>query len=77
MLEKEIELFNKINGELQSQYPNGGFVVIKNEEVLGVWSSRIDALRAGIEKYGNIEFLVKNIFDNDVIINFSRDLKFV
>lgn len=76
MLEKELEVFNTINAELQSQYPNGGFVVIKDENVLGVWSSRIDALKAGIEKYGNVEFLVKNIFDSDAVINFSKNLMF-
>ena len=76
MLEKELSLFNKINAELQSQYPQGGFVVIKDDEILGVWSSRIDALRTGIDKYGDVEFLVKNIFDNDVVINFTRNLIF-
>jgi len=77
MLVNELKLFNEINGELQSQYPQGGFVVIKDNEVLGVWSSRTDALKAGIEKYGNVPFLVKNIFDSDVVVNFSRDLLFV
>ena len=76
MLEKELSLFNKVNAELQSQYPQGGFVVIKDEEILGVWSSRIDALRAGIDKYGDVEFLVKNIFDSDVVVNFTRNLMF-
>jgi len=76
MLETELKLFNSINGELQSQYPSGGFVVIKGDEVLGVWESRMDALRTGMEKYGNVVFLVKNIFDADIAVNFSRDLMF-
>ena len=73
MLEKELSLFNKVNAELQSQYPQGGFVVIKDDEILGVWSSRIDALRTGIDKYGDVEFLVKNIFDNDVFYSYDTD----
>ena len=51
-------------------------MVIKDDDILGVWSSRIDALRTGIDKYGDVEFLVKNIFDNDVVINFTRNLMF-
>lgn len=76
MLEIELNTFNKVNAELQAENPNGGFVVIKGDEILGVWGTRTDALKAGIEKYGNVEFLVKNIFDSDIIINFTRNLMF-
>lgn len=77
MLEKEIETYNDVKAAIQSQNPNGGFVVIKEDEVLGVWQTRVDALRAGIEKYGNVPFLVKNIMDNDIVANFSRNIKLV
>ena len=76
MLENELNTFNKVNAELQANHPNGGFVVIKGDEVLGVWETRNDALKAGVEKYGNVEFLVKNIFDIDVTINYTRNLMF-
>ena len=76
MLEKELETYNKVQSDLQQQNPNGGIVVIKDEEILGVWQTRIDALKAGFDKYGNVQFLVKNIMERNVAANFSRDLKF-
>lgn len=76
MLEKEIATYNKIITELKSKHPEGGFVVIKDEETLGVWQTRIDALKAGVEKYGDVQFLVKSIDDYAPIANYSRNLKF-
>lgn len=77
MLEKELEIYSQKRAQLQSEYPQGGFVVIKDEEVLGVWQTRIDALAEGIKKYGDTSFLVKDIFENDVAVNFTRNLSFV
>ncbi len=47
MLEHEIKYFQKAQDELQSKYPEGGFAVIKNEELLGVWANRNDAIKQG------------------------------
>lgn len=77
MLEKELEVYRKVKSDLQSKNTNGGYVVIKDDEVLGVWQTRVDALKAGIEKYGNVSFLVKDINENDVVLNFSRTHLFV
>jgi len=80
MLKKELEKFREIQDHLRAENPNGGFVVIKGREVLGVWNDRMDALKQGVEKYGNVSFLVKDITEdiNDVthVINLSRDVKF-
>ena len=81
MFEKELQKFREIQENLNNEYPNGGFVVINGDEVLGVWFNRLDALKEGIAKYGNVQFLVKDIRENldDVtnVINFSRNIKFV
>lgn len=77
MLEKELEIFEDKKFQLKNENPNGGFVVIKGDEILGVWNDRQDAIKAGVEKYGNVTFLVKNIDDSHKTINtFSRDLVF-
>ena len=76
MFEKELIIYNQQKTALLASNPTGGFVVIKGDEVLGVWQTRIDALKAGIEKYGNVVFLIKNITENDTTINFSRNLTF-
>lgn len=77
MLEKELQTYNAQKASLQAAYPNGGFVVILGDTILGVWQTRIDALKAGIDKYGNVQFLVKNIMERNLAANFSRDFKFI
>lgn len=77
MLEQEIKYFCKIQDELKAKNPNGGFVVIKDEEILGVWLNRQDAIKEAVEQYGNTPFLVKNIYDDtSQVINFSRKINF-
>jgi hypothetical protein len=76
MLEKEIETYNKVIASLKSRYTDGGFVVIKGDEVIGVWQTRVDALKSGFEKFGDVQFLVKNIDDQNIVANYSRNLKF-
>lgn len=74
MFEKELETLKKQLFELKQQYPQGGFVVIKDQEILGVWLDRQDALKQGFEKYGNEAFLVRNMNDQSSILNFSRQI---
>lgn len=77
MLEKELAYFKKTQNELRTKNPGGGFAVIKDEVLLGIWLDRTDALKAGVEKWGAVPFLVKEINDDlNQVINFSRDLKF-
>ena len=75
MLEKELKYFRQIKDELRAKHSDGGFAVIKDEQLLGVWQNRNDALKEGIEEYGDNPFLVKNIYDDPTnAINFSRKL---
>jgi len=76
MFYTELKKFNSIRNKLRRKYTNGGYVVIKGNEILGVWEDRMDAIKKGLEKYGNVPFLVKNINEKDVEINFSTDIKF-
>jgi hypothetical protein len=77
MLEKELKIYESNKAKLKQENISG-YVVIKDEEILGVWNDRQDALKAGIEKYGNVPFLVKNINESGNHVNtFSRNLIFV
>jgi len=77
MLENEIKHFKKVQNQLRTKHPNGGFVVIKNNQVYGVWENRNDALKEGYEKYGDVPFLVKNVNDDlSQAINFPRNFSF-
>ncbi len=77
-LEKELEVFNQKQGELQNEHPDGGYVVIKNNEVLGVWKAREDALKEGIKAFGNVSFLIRDIYNDwdSISANFSKNLTF-
>lgn len=73
-LDAEMEKFESVQAQLQSENPEGGYVVIKGDEVLGVWRDRVDALGEGIKKYGNVVFLVRNISDAGDPVYFSRNI---
>jgi hypothetical protein len=74
MFENELKTFKKNLAELREQNPLGGFVVIKDSDILGVWVSRQDALTEGFKKYGNVPYLIKNINEQDFVLNFSREV---
>lgn len=77
MLEKEIEVYNKEKAKLIQANPNGGYAVIKDDIVLGVWNDRQDAIKEGIKAWGNVAFLVKSLNDSPISnINFTRKIKF-
>ena len=76
-LEKEMSYFKKLQNELQAKNPAGGFAVIKNDKLLGIWLNRIDAIKQGIEAFGNVSFLVKDInYNPNHIASYSRPLKY-
>ena len=76
-LATEMETFRKREAELRQQHQKG-FVVIRGDDVLGVWRDRMDALQEGVKAYGDVSFLVRDInADKRPPINFSRDLSFV
>ena len=78
MLEKELKTYEELKSKLREENPSGGFAVIKEDKILGVWNSRQDALNAGIKEYGNVPFLVKEIGEKSNNINsFSRDFVFI
>ena len=69
MLQKELEKFNNIKRSL-SGHAEAACVVIKGESVLGVFDNRDQALRKGLEAYGNVPFLVKQVSEGQRAINF-------
>ena len=73
-LDAEIAAFERVQPQLQRENPEGGFVVIRGDEVLGVWRNRVDALGEGIKKYGNVVFLVRDINDTGEPVYFSRNI---
>lgn len=52
----------------------GKFVLIRNEEIVGVYDSKMDAIAQGYQKFGNVPFLVKQIVKVETPQNFISNL---
>jgi hypothetical protein len=75
-LEHELEVFRTHLMDMLGvdEVNEGKYVVIKGDEILGVYESLDDALGAGYERYGDVDFLVKQIHAVEPIEYFSRNL---
>jgi hypothetical protein len=72
-LERELAVYNEHLMELLPS--EGKYVVIKGEQILGVYDSLDDALGAGYDRFGDVDFLVKQIHAVEPIEYFSRDIR--
>ena len=64
----------RLQPDLKRQNPEGGFVVIKDGKVVGVWRDEIDALNEGAKKIQEDVFLVRDINDTGEPVYFTRDI---
>ena len=65
-LEKEQAYFAQIKERLLEHYA-GKVALIYDGALVGVWDSQERAYIAGIEKFGNVPFLIKHIIDEDPV----------
>ena len=73
-LETELKTYEEQRDKLLTH--EGKFVVIHGSEILGVYGSYEDALKAGYEKYKLEPFLVKKIQAVDAVNFLTRDFPF-
>jgi hypothetical protein len=64
MLEKEYEFFQKNKAEFKEKYLRK-FVVIKNEQLLGVYSTSAEALAETLKKHKIGTFLIQQILEKE------------
>ena len=60
----EIETYNENKKELLKNYP-GKFIVIKGKEILTSYSTQEEAYRAGLLKFGENAFFIKEVTIED------------
>ena len=70
-LDREFQFYQSKKDEFLSKY-KGKFVVIRGEEVLGVYDDRVDAVTKTKEKYELGTFLVHHVVEDDGAIFHSR-----
>jgi len=72
-LEQELKTYEQEKQKLLLE-SKGKFVLIKGNEIIGVYANQEDALTEGYKKFGNQEFLVKEITEIEPVNFFSRPL---
>jgi hypothetical protein len=70
--EKEIAVYRANLQKLLADV--GKYAVIKGDDLLGVYGTYEDALKAGYGKYGVAPFLVKQIDATEQVQYFTREL---
>jgi len=63
-LKKDFEFYKNQN-ENWHQENRGKFVLIKNQKIVGIYDSYIDALQEGIKKFGEEKFLIQEVGTED------------
>jgi predicted choloylglycine hydrolase len=59
--------FYKAQPEEWKKQNNGKFVLIKNQEIYGIFENYADALQEGVKKFVNEKFLIYQVGKEDVI----------
>ena len=72
-LEQEIKTFEENKENLLAE-KRDRFVLIKGKEVVSDFASFEDALSDGYKRYGNEEFLVKQVIDPEPVNFFTREV---
>jgi len=65
LFEKELATYEK-NKELLLAKHRGKYVLIKGDQIFGVFDTQADAARVGYEKIGVKPFLIKKVLENDL-----------
>ena len=68
--ERELNFFERERMRLLSR-AKGKFALIKGEELIGIYDTEIEAVRAGYQRFGNEPFLAKLIAEADIPLNFT------
>jgi hypothetical protein len=65
-LATELAFFDSKKDEWLQHY-EGQFVLVKDDQLLGVFPSQSEAVQAGLSRLGNVPFLVKQVLQSEPI----------
>ncbi len=72
-LETELKTYEQQRDHLLAT-AEGRFVLIRDESIVGVYESKMDAIAQGYNQFGNVPFLVKQILKIEIPQNFVSNL---
>jgi hypothetical protein len=73
VLDAEIKTYEQQRDNLLGT-SEGKFVLIRGNQVGGIFDSKMDAIAAGYQQFGNVPFLVKQIVKIETPQNFVSNL---
>jgi hypothetical protein len=73
LLEREIQTYEKNRERLLGE-AEGKFVLIRDDEIVGVYESKADAIAQAYRQFGNVPFLVKQILRIEVPQDYVSNL---
>lgn len=73
LLEVELKTYEQHRDKLLGT-AEGKYVLIRDDQVVGVFDSKMDAIAQGYQRFGNVPFLVKQILKVEVPQNFVSNL---
>jgi hypothetical protein len=73
VLETEVRTYERHRDQLLGK-AEGTYVLIRTDQAIGVFDSKLDAIAQGYKQFGNVPFLVKQILKVEVPQNFTSKL---
>jgi len=73
ILKRELQTFEAQKNELIGK-AKGKFALVKDDQIVDVFDTKLDAIRQGYERFGNVAFLVKQVMEVDIPQNFTSNL---
>lgn len=73
ILDLELKTYEMHRKELIGK-SGGKFVLIKDDQVVAVFDTELDAIRHGYDRFGNVPFLVKEIVEVETPLSFTSNL---
>lgn len=73
ILDAELKAYEENRDQLLGT-AEGKFVLIQNNQVVGLYDSKMDAIAMGYQQFGNVPFLVKQIVKVEAPQNFTSNL---
>ena len=73
LLREELETYQAHKTDLIGK-SKGKFVLVKDDEIIDVFDTKVDAIRQGYERFGNVPFLVKQVLEVETPQNFISNL---
>lgn len=74
ILENNYKWFLAHQDEIIKLHPEGGFALIWNCKLIGIWESRDLAMTEGIRQFGKVPFLIRSLKEEKAHqVNFSMN----